>query len=173
MISTFEQTRPPEDKCNSDAGTEHTAGIGADTEGEMGSDSGFVEYRKTITFSAFNRYEIEVIFTDDIRQVFYSLNCGGNLTRHCGAVTARALTGQKTYIILPLEAGVQTFCHEAYHAVNSMFQTLGVLVFDGINRSPQERQGVSRPERDQELWAYTLGFLTNEIAKFAAECGVW
>jgi hypothetical protein len=155
-----------------DTGTEHTAGIAADSECEK-SDSGFVEYRKTIVFSSFNRYEVEVIFTDDIRQVFFSLNCGGILTRHCGAVTVRALTGQKTYIILPLDAGVQTFCHEAYHAVNSMFHTLEILVFDGIKRSPLERQGVSRPERDQELWAYTLGFLANEIAKFAAECGLW
>jgi hypothetical protein len=120
-----------------------------DTEYDTDSDPepDFEEYRKIIEFPLFNGYEIEVIFTKGISHVFYELKCGGLLGRNVGAVTVRSLREAKCFIIFPLFPNIGTIAHEAHHAIRNMLTTLRVTDHN-------------------EVFAYSLGYLVNEIVKF-------
>lgn len=111
----------------------------------------FGDYRKNLQIMTLAGYVVHVIFTDDIKKSCLA-RYGNCSARESAMAFVRHSTFEgRTHMFFPLNANEGTIAHEAYHVVHAMFDWCGVREFDN------------------EMVAYHLGYLVEEIHKFKTE----
>ena len=107
----------------------------------------FKDYEKVIKFPVFADYRVHVIVTDDLQKSRDARFDNAQSTEGLDACCCSVLNGHASCIFLQKEASSGTIAHEAWHAVYKMFRQIGA-------------------ELEEEMVAYHLGYLVDEIMAF-------
>lgn len=103
--------------------------------------------RTVIKFPVFNDYQVVVILSKDTKKTCRALKADDGFCIACVIPGHR-----KSYLVLgPNGRDADTVSHEASHVIEALFKWTGV-------------------KRDEEAFAYHLGYLTGRIHKFLDKC---
>ena len=105
---------------------------------------------KILEFPVFCGYEVHVEFTSDIAQSLlkYPPTRKIEMDDQTSWLAVHNMDAPQSFIFLPYDAPAGSIAHEAWHVVRRMMEHAGV-------------------ELDNETVAYHLGYLVNQIFKFA------
>lgn len=107
------------------------------------------ETENTFQFPIYTHYVVKIIVTDNVAQTHDRI-CEKYKLRH-DARTAQAFCASfssgGTIMVLPCDASLPTIAHESAHVARALFNHIGAK------------------EVDDEIFAYTLEFITNHALK--------
>lgn len=112
------------------------------------------DYQKILSYPVFQGYYVHVVFTDNLKKSAASRFVKGTeFSAKMDAAEAIHLPSShgRSLVLLPYKASPGTIAHEAYHAIRYMLK---------------EYAGV---KLDNEIVAYHLGHLVDEIHKFKSK----
>ena len=108
---------------------------------------------KTVKFSVLNDYKVKIVLTRNLDKALKSykhttdVNSGGETT---GGITVHVDCERLSYVFIPYGSSTGSMAHEAYHAIRHMLEECSI-------------------ELENEVVAYHLGYLMNEIVDLALQ----
>lgn len=108
---------------------------------------------KTVKFAVLNDYKVKIVLTHDLDKALKSfkhttdVESGGETT---GGIAIHVNEERLSYIFIPYGSSTGSMAHEAYHAVRHMLDECSI-------------------ELENEVVAYHLGYLMNEIVDLALQ----